>query len=457
MKLLHFFTLCLIFILSFGRLVSPLSIPRGVAVYNLGCGITRISKQAWDKGINKDIIKWIGDRLKDYQKDKGASKERIIFSEYLRRRYAPDATSDMVACNGGFGCLMLGNFHDALLITHDAVDYAASYIFVQAPNMVSMFTDPKERQKKVVANHKIETKLMTAFMAIVASALMAAGQPEVGLALMALTAGAKAATIGTERAFPLRWLHRIRRSTKKLTDIVPDWLSVEFSNLGRKVHEEFTEHLGVYMCGQKDSNGNNLVDLFKTGLYLEPCANVKANNRISHEESVDRLRHQRFVSFAYAVGITHEDIVRSSLDHYRIFGNKACSAVGTKELVDKSHTNEFKNIIPGMFTVPVCRNPRGEAISSIRRNKSRNYPCMCGGFSWDSKDYKKEKDETETLLQASNLYASEDFAEYCSKSKFKKDKARPFHFKVGKTNEKPYRKSTHHYKKCKGKDHKVKD
>ena len=32
----------------------------------------------------------------------------------------------------------------------------------------------------------------------------------------------------------------------------------------------------------------------------------------------------------------------------------------------------------GVFTIPVCYDPTGQAISAVKTNKNRNYPCACG-------------------------------------------------------------------------------
>ncbi|KAF2105476.1 hypothetical protein BDV96DRAFT_678024 [Lophiotrema nucula] len=32
----------------------------------------------------------------------------------------------------------------------------------------------------------------------------------------------------------------------------------------------------------------------------------------------------------------------------------------------------------GAFQIPICENPNGEAISSVRDNRSFNFPCLCG-------------------------------------------------------------------------------
>jgi hypothetical protein len=88
--------------------------------------------------------------------------------------------------------------------------------------------------------------------------------------------------------------------------------------------------------------------------------------------------------------------------------------------------------LPGVFNIAVCRNPGGEAISSVWHDTARNYPCMCGPFLWSG--WRRELDETWRFLRKSGLYASEvsecagngqrcvlhlltllqDFEDYCS-------------------------------------------
>ncbi|KAF2654167.1 hypothetical protein K491DRAFT_779790 [Lophiostoma macrostomum CBS 122681] len=71
--------------------------------------------------------------------------------------------------------------------------------------------------------------------------------------------------------------------------------------------------------------------------------------------------------------------------------------------------------LPGVFNIAICRNPGGEAISSVWHDDARNYPCMCGEFGWGKHDgWTFQKDETQRFLEKTGLYASEDFEDFCS-------------------------------------------
>ncbi|KAF2691999.1 hypothetical protein K458DRAFT_381828 [Lentithecium fluviatile CBS 122367] len=63
--------------------------------------------------------------------------------------------------------------------------------------------------------------------------------------------------------------------------------------------------------------------------------------------------------------------------------------------------------------VSVCRNPDGEAISSVHAKKARNYPCMYGEFGWKS-GWSLGADETRQFLELMGFKFSEDREDYCS-------------------------------------------
>jgi len=70
--------------------------------------------------------------------------------------------------------------------------------------------------------------------------------------------------------------------------------------------------------------------------------------------------------------------------------------------------------VPGTFTIPVCRNPRGESRSSVWEDKSRNYPCMCGEFGWDDGRWNIKIDKTKRFFQLTGFMFSEDVEDFCS-------------------------------------------
>jgi hypothetical protein len=130
--------------------------------------------------------------------------------------------------------------------------------------------------------------------------------------------------------------------------------------------------------------------------------------------------------------ITQEDIVRSSLWVHKNGLSDAIEAINVPEigkafkkegvdLLDNDAVHwpsdpkksRLLGLVPGAFAVPVCRNPGGEAISSVNDDKSRNYPCMCGEFGWKH-GWSYEKDQTPNFLVRSGFMFSEDWEDYCS-------------------------------------------
>ena len=113
--------------------------------------------------------------------------------------------------------------------------------------------------------------------------------------------------------------------------------------------------------------------------------------------------------------ITKEDIVRASL-----WAQEANLVNQPGKLINKLPAIWFTKgahvggTLAGTFTIPVCRNPGGEAISSVWSHWGRNYPCMCGDFSWRrSGGYTPEIDETPAFLKKTGLFASEDWEVFC--------------------------------------------
>ncbi|KAH7073297.1 hypothetical protein FB567DRAFT_428776, partial [Paraphoma chrysanthemicola] len=162
--------------------------------------------------------------------------------------------------------------------------------------------------------------------------------------------------------------------------------------------------------------------------------NDKGKNDQAQVSGPTGFRHFDYARAA-TYNITKEDIVRSSLFvHKHKLDNgmdlpligKAFRSEGVKlpklqkamDRVLPDQDTEVKapehlGLVPGAFTIPICRNPGGEAISSVHKDKARNYPCMCGEFSW-KKGWSIEKDETKRFLHLTGFKYSEDWEDYCS-------------------------------------------
>jgi hypothetical protein len=113
--------------------------------------------------------------------------------------------------------------------------------------------------------------------------------------------------------------------------------------------------------------------------------------------------------------ITREDVVRDSLFVHRHKLDDAIDGLNVPkiasallkegvELPSLDHDwvsgppMEHLDKVLGAFSVPICCIPGGESISSVWEDKIRNYPCMCGKFTWN-KEWTEEKDETLRFLE----------------------------------------------------------
>jgi hypothetical protein len=109
--------------------------------------------------------------------------------------------------------------------------------------------------------------------------------------------------------------------------------------------------------------------------------------------------------------LTKQSIVRSSLVAHSL-PDEIQNSPNLLELIKHwDHGDPTMGEVPGAFSVPVCRNPGGEAISSVWGKRSRNYPCMCGEFGW--KNWNEEIDETRKFLDRTGFKWSEDWDDYC--------------------------------------------
>ncbi|PSN70267.1 hypothetical protein BS50DRAFT_662391 [Corynespora cassiicola Philippines] len=116
-------------------------------------------------------------------------------------------------------------------------------------------------------------------------------------------------------------------------------------------------------------------------------------------------------------GITTEDIVRSSLwvhenhyeDKFQTFQPDFLDFI--KLAHNKMDTTAHAGKVPGGFTLPICENPEGEAISAVwqalkgaRHKSSTNFPCLCGPHSWKKTPLGTEEHK-KFLLQTGFLFS----------------------------------------------------
>jgi hypothetical protein len=119
-------------------------------------------------------------------------------------------------------------------------------------------------------------------------------------------------------------------------------------------------------------------------------------------------------------GITKEDIVRSAIF---VHENKLQDAIRNRDyhMISEAAKRDLamgKNLgkVPGGFSLPICVNPGGEAISSDWDKRARNYPCMCGNFGWNDGTWTYQADETEPFLVHTGLMYSEDWERFCHRN-----------------------------------------
>jgi hypothetical protein len=159
-------------------------------------------------------------------------------------------------------------------------------------------------------------------------------------------------------------------------------------------------------------------------------------------------------------GLTKEDIVRSSLwIDANNFEDKVNAEKPDLLLLMRSMVDANKDLgkVPGAFSLPICRNPDGEAISSVWDKKGRNYPCKCGEVPWKQKHYDSSTDTTRKFLERTGFKYSEDWEDYCSDHNHcKGENSIDWNFAPGPEGKKIPKKLKHPFKTCKeSKEHRI--
>jgi hypothetical protein len=134
-------------------------------------------------------------------------------------------------------------------------------------------------------------------------------------------------------------------------------------------------------------------------------------------------------------GATKEDIVRSSKF---VHENNLQDAIPKGDyktfqsaLTRGKNLGKNKDKLTGAYTLPICRNPGGEAISSVWSKHGRNYPCMCGEFGWKDNTWSIDKDDTSDFLVRTGLMFSEDWEDFCHhEGHCKEEKSIDWHSKL---------------------------
>ena len=119
------------------------------------------------------------------------------------------------------------------------------------------------------------------------------------------------------------------------------------------------------------------------------------------------------------ITVTLDDVVEASVQSYMNNKRQDTKLTDRNDLETVQYDQWFgKKAVggpyAGLFSIPVCRNPDGGPISSVNRETSRNYPCMCGENPWhDKKNWDYGRDETPAFLEATGLVLSGDWEKFC--------------------------------------------
>ncbi|KAG9696501.1 hypothetical protein KCU95_g3579, partial [Aureobasidium melanogenum] len=149
-------------------------------------------------------------------------------------------------------------------------------------------------------------------------------------------------------------------------------------------------------------------------------------------------------SLKQLTNFTLDDVVRSSMTHLKDHGNKTPKPQMGIEGFDTIFGPDTALVhgggrARGLFNIPVCYTPEGQAISSINMKKSRNMPCACSKFSFsgkhhmaadmdhtemqahamqkrddDDSDWKNHYDTTHDFFLTSGIGSSKKFRRYCT-------------------------------------------
>lgn len=77
--------------------------------------------------------------------------------------------------------------------------------------------------------------------------------------------------------------------------------------------------------------------------------------------------------------------------------------------------------MPGIFTIPILRNPAGQAISQVDAARAiTNYPCMAGPLPWrggrlPGSQYDSRKDYSQSFILATCLHTHPMFQNQCER------------------------------------------
>ncbi|KAF2641451.1 hypothetical protein P280DRAFT_507003 [Massarina eburnea CBS 473.64] len=537
--------------------------------YDKSCGIERPSKTAWDNGKSEEFGKWM-----DLQWHEYINGNHGTFVLYLKYKFAPKTPDSAFRCVDTGTCTLASclnldenkSAHDremayyafeiisgiayAYEITDQAVGEATGYFLGKMKTEVLKFTMALTIEKKAMERKKQEE---VAIAAATAFALLATGflgmAPELGAAgLLASSLGRilkpipesaiksigqanNVATLVGSTFIGLSGLITKVRDNTDLSSDVTELASLSWNEVAHNAKNEINADLRDLMIGAKNSQGQDLLQIVKSGgefLVPDPSMSMNFGNLIekfyqavlvnslwmSYEqayildtnakngnclkdargprenrvylperpdrcywlysidksEEYDRFRddqalvhgppgYRNFIDNANLYNLTKEDIVRSSLFiHENNLQGSIRPNISDIQRLIQSAKDAKTNLgsVPGAFTIPICRNPRGEAISSVWEEKGRNYPCKCGEAAWDEKPFNLGKDTTRKFLELTGFKYSEDWEDYCSDhNDCRGANSIDWNFKKEKGGPKIPKKLKHPFKKCEPKDHSI--
>ena len=109
--------------------------------------------------------------------------------------------------------------------------------------------------------------------------------------------------------------------------------------------------------------------------------------------------------------VTMKDIVEASWTSYREHGVAPVEQAGTWSSLKTTDGSTLSRA----WALPVCNNPKGEAISNINQKNGRNFPCICGTSDWHMDPYNPAGDESHAFHQATGLFMRKSLFHTCQR------------------------------------------
>ncbi|KAF1841578.1 uncharacterized protein K460DRAFT_293247 [Cucurbitaria berberidis CBS 394.84] len=436
---------------------------------NPSCGLVVPTTESW-KQYHTEIKKWFEEQWVLFQKNPGYKSLPL----YLRDQFAPNAAPSSQFCDtfGTCSIISCSNLKEDLS-QHDK--QMAYFVFEQISGLDHMF---HRMSKKLKENRKTEQLIMSIVQAygLLGAGYVGLDIPVIpfkevflfelniylGISHVLNTAWGEVPNIDGDLEASFRGsLNELQhRSTQCITQEMRDFMSGETNRLEQnmssimKGEDFFAPDPNLTIRVKRDCEkimfavAVNALWRFDRAYILDtdaPPSGCESDTRGPSQNRVCLPEFSKKTFWLYALNpsqegdtsdqaqasgpigyrnffneteryynITMKDIVRSSLFTHQNGLQEAIEKIDFKRMGEAASGNKTLGKVPATFTVPVCRNPGGESITSVWSDKGRNYPCMCGEFGWNDGTWSIQKDETKKFLEFSSFMFSEDWEDYCS-------------------------------------------